>query len=116
MNAIDSKPISNSYLPLDNYKNFKVFMEEQSKNKGKKQQEDKDKSSAEIAAQKAAMDASEKDKNDSLAKNKTFENLQRINPNKERKDYIYRPGGPELKDVLKEEIEKFRRPEDIAII
>jgi len=28
MNAIDSKPIENSYLPLDNYKDFKKFMEE----------------------------------------------------------------------------------------
>jgi|TARA_B110000285_G_C14818719_1_gene465437 hypothetical protein len=28
MNAIDGKPIQNSYLPLDNYKDFKVFMEE----------------------------------------------------------------------------------------
>jgi hypothetical protein len=33
-------------------------------------------------------------------------NLQFLNPNKERKDYIYRPGGPELKDVLKEELDK----------
>jgi len=37
-----------------------------------------------------------------------------VNPNKERKDYIYRPGGPELKDVLKEELEKHSRTDEVA--
>ena len=40
--------------------------------------------------------------------------MQFVNPNKERKDYIYRPGGPELKDVLKEELEKATRPDAVA--
>jgi hypothetical protein len=49
MNAIDSRPIEQSYLPLDNYKDFKNFMEIQNKTKTKKNS-DENKSAAELAA------------------------------------------------------------------
>lgn len=42
------------------------------------------------------------------------ENLSFINPNKERKDYVYRPGGPQLKEVLKEELDKHQRSDEAA--
>ena len=42
--------------------------------------------------------------------------LDKLNPNSIRKDYNYRPGGPVLRDVLKEELEKTQRTDEQAAI
>ena len=103
-------------MPLDTYVEYKQLqaIEKELKSGGRPANDSNlshKKSPAEIAAEKASHAASKKDT--SLDEQKTMiDKMSLINPNNAKSDFVYRPGGIELKEALEEEWAKEARSKE----